>query len=105
MIFHSHVHARILFGFLFLAVAIAPSAIAQSATVDTSFNAVPARPLNVSPSHLVQPDGKVILYGTKTVIDGVASGYFARLNSDGSRDPSFFYCDCALSNVINARVL
>src|SRR5688500_4457852 len=105
MIFHSNVITRILFGSLFLAIAFAPCAIAQPATVDTTFNAVPSSPLTGALSHLVQPDGKVIVYGSKTVIDGVATGTFARLNSDGSRDPSFSYCDCALSTVINARLL
>ncbi|HUR99658.1 MAG TPA: FG-GAP-like repeat-containing protein [Pyrinomonadaceae bacterium] len=85
--------------------AIAATSNAQLSQVDPTFNAVPSNALTGAMSHLVQPDGKVIVYGPKTVIDGVAADSFARLNSDGSRDPSFSYCDCALSTVTSARLL
>src|SRR5215204_2080159 len=81
------------------------SLFAQLTQVDPTFNAVPSRPLTSAMSHLVQPDGKVIVYGSKTVIDGVPTASIARLNTDGSRDPSFSYCDCALSSVTSARLL
>lgn len=37
----------------------------------------------------VQADGKVLLGGLFTTIDGVACNYIARLNADGSRDVAF----------------
>ena len=36
-----------------------------------------------------QPDGKVIVGGSFTAVNGVAKSYLARLNSDGSLDNSF----------------
>ena len=80
-------------------------AFGQTSSVDPTFNAVPSLPLTSGLSHLVQPDGKVIVYGSKTVIDGVATAEIARLNSDGSRDQSFSYCSCALTEVTGAEPL
>ena len=37
----------------------------------------------------VQPDGKVIIGGVFTEVDGVGYNYLARLNADGSVDTSF----------------
>ena len=71
--------------------------------VDPSFDAVPSSPLT-SPSSLnqiVQPDGKVILYGPKLVVDSAAKGDIVRLNVDGTLDTSFSYCACGLSFIRN----
>lgn len=38
---------------------------------------------------LLQPDGKVIIGGIFTEVDGVSRSAIARLNSDGSLDTSF----------------
>src|SRR5687768_13682182 len=37
----------------------------------------------------IQPDGKILINGEFTQIDGVPRRYFARLNPDGSLDPDF----------------
>ncbi len=37
----------------------------------------------------LQPDGKILLAGDFTAVDGVARGRIARLNADGALDPSF----------------
>jgi uncharacterized delta-60 repeat protein len=38
---------------------------------------------------LVQPDGKILMCGTFTEVNGVSRGYIARLNPNGSVDTSF----------------
>src|SRR5687767_1119397 len=38
---------------------------------------------------VVQPDGKVVLSGTFTQVNGQASNYVVRLNPDGTRDTTF----------------
>lgn len=38
---------------------------------------------------VIQPDGKIILAGDFTIIDGNPRNYIARLNADGSLDPTF----------------
>ena len=40
-------------------------------------------------SFLVQPDGKILISGFFTSVDGAPRNYLARLNSDGSLDTSF----------------
>jgi len=39
----------------------------------------------------VQPDGKILFGGNFSSVNGVARSYLARLNSDGSLDPTFSY--------------
>ena len=51
-------------------------------------------PLNPSPngtvwSLAVQPDGKILLGGDFTTVSGARRNYLARVNADGSLDPSF----------------
>jgi uncharacterized delta-60 repeat protein len=64
-----------------------------SQVVDTSFNAVPSSvAFPTSTQFTVQPDGKIIIYGTFQIVQGVQKNGIARLNQDGSLDNSF---DCA----------
>ncbi len=83
-------------------------ALASSAqtTVDLTFNAVPSKSLT-SPTELqqvVQPDGKVIVFGIKGVANGVAKGDVFRLNADGTLDTTFDYCGCRLTSVRNVML-
>jgi uncharacterized delta-60 repeat protein len=78
----------------------------QTNSVDASFNAVPSRPLS-SPSSLqqvVQPDGKVIVYGPSMAVNGIAKADIFRLNADGSLDTSFDYCGCGLTGVSSIKL-
>ncbi len=43
----------------------------------------------------IQPDGKILIWGSNIVVSGVPSGMVARLNSNGSRDGSFNFCGCS----------
>ncbi|MBP6390412.1 MAG: hypothetical protein KA352_05940 [Flavobacteriales bacterium] len=57
-------------------------------TLDTGF------PVGTGPNYIVmdfafQPDGKIIISGWFSEVDGVARGGIARLNTDGSLDTSF----------------
>ena len=57
-------------------------------SLDLSFN--PGAGLEGAVRALVlQPDGRLIVGGSFTNVQGVARSYLARLNSDGSLDPSF----------------
>jgi|JI10StandDraft_1071094.scaffolds.fasta_scaffold30884_2 uncharacterized delta-60 repeat protein len=61
-----------------------------NASVDYSFNPGPSFNNYVYPHSIaLQPDGKLIMGGTFTAFNGVTRNYIARLNSDGSLDPSF----------------
>jgi uncharacterized delta-60 repeat protein len=53
---------------------------------------------------VAQPDGKVIIFGGNLAVDGVAKGFVARLNIDGTVDNTFSYCGCLLDYVSNVRV-
>jgi hypothetical protein len=70
------------------ALILAASVTAFGEDVDPTFNAVPSSPLTStsSLSQIVQPDGKVILYGPKLVVDATAKGDIVRLNVDGTLD-------------------
>ena len=57
-------------------------------TLDTSFN-TGSGPNGAVLSIAVQSDGKTIIGGTFTTVDGVASNGVARLNADGSLDTTF----------------
>lgn len=61
-------------------------------TLDTAFN--PSLTTSVAPDISVlglasQPDGKVLLGGNFTNVNGMSRNYFARLNNDGSLDTAF----------------
>ena len=56
-------------------------------------------------SSLIQPDGKIILGGSFTSFNGQLTGRLIRLNSDGSRDPSFNTTIAAVNGVIYSIAL
>jgi uncharacterized delta-60 repeat protein len=62
--------------------------------VDPTFNAVPSTEIgsNLSGGLTIQPDGKIIIFGS------VGDRYFQRLNPDGSVDSSF---SCTICNSLN----
>ena len=69
--------------------------------VDLTFNAVPTSDpgTNVTGNLAVQPDGKILVFGTV----GGTTNYFQRINQDGSVDSSF---SCAVCNwVVISSVL
>jgi uncharacterized delta-60 repeat protein len=95
---------------LFLAIGIlAANAFPQFSQVDPTFQAVPSKapvapPTGSSKGQILQPDGKVIVWGGNIVIAGAAKGQIARLNSDGSLDNSFHHCSCYLSAFTNVAL-
>ena len=93
--------------FVLLVLVFAAVSRAQSGGVDPTFNAVPALPLNStlvphSQEQAVQADGKILIWGGALAVDGVAKGKIARLNSDGSLDPTFTYYQCGIDYFTNA---
>jgi uncharacterized delta-60 repeat protein len=58
-------------------------------SVDTSFNAGGGGANDSVRAITVQPDGRILIGGIFTNVNGVALNYIARLNADGSVDPSF----------------
>ncbi len=78
----------------------------QVTSVDASFSAVPSKvfPQGTSIQTIVQPDGKVIVFGPRMVAGGVARGDIIRLNVDGSVDTSFNYCGCGISYINNVML-
>ncbi len=74
--------------------------------VDTSFSAVPSKafPNGTSINQIVQPDGKVVVYGPRMVAGGVARGDIIRLNVDGSVDSTFNYCGCGIASISNVML-
>lgn len=71
-----------------LVLSFCPSARAQSGSLDTSFDPGTGANGNIFTT-LVQPDGKVIIGGEFTSVDGMPRNRIARLNADGSLDASF----------------
>jgi uncharacterized delta-60 repeat protein len=68
---------------------------------DSSFNAgIGAN--NFVDTVVVQPDGKLLIGGNFTSINGVSRGYIARLYSDGSLDSGF---NSTLNNRVNSMAL
>jgi len=65
---------------------------AQTSSVDLSFNAVLSKDVSGGGNFVVQPDGKIIVFGGFQIVNGVIKNQIARLNADGSLDNSF---DCA----------
>ena len=77
---------------------------AQRNQVDPTFQPVPSKspippPAGPSKGLVLQPDGKIIIWGGNLAVRGIAKGHIARLNSDGSIDSSFHYCSCYLNSV------
>ncbi|MEZ5424259.1 MAG: FG-GAP-like repeat-containing protein [Pyrinomonadaceae bacterium] len=85
------------------------SALGQIGGVDLTYNGAPSRPLQSSGApgqeQAVQADGKILVWGGSLVADGVAKGKIVRLNTDGSLDNSFTYCNCGLDGFKNAAPL
>jgi uncharacterized delta-60 repeat protein len=85
---------RIAAGVALITIFIALSLFAQN-QVDLAFNAVPSKDPTYK-NQIVQPDGKIIVWGGDLTADAKAKGKIARLNSDGTVDDSFNYCGCGL---------
>ncbi len=73
------------------------------ATVDSGYFPVVSKTMgnDNQTQQVVQPDGKVVIWGTDLVIDGIGKGRVARLNVDGTVDTSFTFCSCltTLNNI------
>ena len=68
--------------------------------VDLTFNAAASKDVpgsSQSGNLVLQPDGKIIVFGSFQVINGAARNGIARLNSDGSLDNSF---NCSACNFV-----
>ncbi|MES2747001.1 MAG: T9SS type A sorting domain-containing protein [Bacteroidota bacterium] len=74
--------------FFVMAIALAFNSYAQPGAIDPSFSSTVSANGTVN-STLTQPDGKIILVGAFTNVNGTTSNRIARLNSDGSKDLSF----------------
>jgi uncharacterized delta-60 repeat protein len=75
--------------------------------LDLTFNAVPSKAAAEDPQdkgQVVQPDGKIIVWGGPVAADGLAKGQVARLNADGTVDPTFTYCGCHFITLVNVQV-
>ena len=59
-----------------------------NSTIDPTFNANAATERSVR-ALFIQPDGKILIAGNFVAVNGVARSRIARLNSDGTLDPSF----------------
>ena len=80
----------------------AGEAFSQFNLVDPSFQPVPSStPAAVTKTQILQPDGKIIIWGGNGAVGGAAAGQIARLNSNGTLDSSFHYCGCHLSVISN----
>jgi uncharacterized delta-60 repeat protein len=68
-------------------------AVAVGSEVDPTFSPIPSKAQAAdSPGQVaLQPDGKIIIYGDFQVVNGVVRETFARLNADGSLDPTFSF--------------
>ena len=75
---------------LFLALAaLAPNAHGDAGQLDTTFNPGTGINIGLVLASAVQSNGKIIIGGSFTTYNGVAQNRIARLNADGSLDPSF----------------
>jgi uncharacterized delta-60 repeat protein len=64
--------------------------LAADGTVDTTFNTGTSPPNDLVTSLVALPDGKVLIGGKFTAIGDQTRSRVARLNADGSLDPSFY---------------
>jgi uncharacterized delta-60 repeat protein len=103
----SSTRSRIFVGLLFLVGAFATPLVAQPASVDLTFNAVPSNPLpaDINFQQIVQPDGKVIVYNAPAMfVNGqLRSGMF-RLNADGTTDNTFSYNNEGAVGISNVMI-
>jgi len=93
-----------------LLLAFSAAATAQLSGVDLMYNAVPGLSFSTqSGQHpqeqAIQADGKILIWGGALAVDGVAKGKLARLNIDGTLDPTFTFCQCGLDYFVNAAPL
>ena len=65
-----------------------PSIFAAAGDLDPSFNPGSGPDIDVNTT-AVQPDGKVVIGGRFTTVNGIARNYVARLNANGSVDTTF----------------
>lgn len=81
----------------FASISIAP---AQN-QLDLAFNAAPSFNLSTASAkgQIVQPDGKVIVWGRNLNSDTFIKGQIVRLNTDGTVDNTFNYCNCHLPEI------
>ena len=87
----------------FLMVLTSVSAVkAQLNQVDLSFNALVSKDTAGGGNFVLQPDGKIIVFGGFQVVNGVLRNQITRLNSDGSLDNSFNCpaCDFEITGAI-----
>ncbi|HMU34213.1 MAG TPA: FG-GAP-like repeat-containing protein [Pyrinomonadaceae bacterium] len=96
--------------FVFSLILLCASVATAQTNVDPTFNAVPSRPFSATGTvpdqeQAIQADGKVLIWGGALAVDGVAVGKLARLNTDGSRDAGFAYCQCGIDVLRNAAPL
>jgi uncharacterized delta-60 repeat protein len=83
------------------------TAFGAASDVDLTFGAHPSKDINYTGgipngSMIVQPDGKVLIWGGFRVVNGVAVNRLIRLNTDGSIDPSFNCSECSKISMSNA---
>jgi uncharacterized delta-60 repeat protein len=80
------------------------SLLAQSGSVDLTFNASVSTDMTSvtasSPNIALQPDGKVLVFGNFQNVNGAPANKIVRLNSDGSADNSF---SCVCTNFTNVK--
>jgi len=92
---------RIIFGLVLVLAFSVLSSFSQN-QIDPTFNAVPQQEASATgKGQIVQPDDKVIVWGTALAANGQAKGQIVRLNVDGTIDPTFNYCGCHLIGVAN----
>ena len=61
----------------------------SNGSVDAGFNSATGAPNNASAAIVLQPDGKILIGGGFTLVNGTNRERLARLNSDGSLDNNF----------------
>ena len=72
---------------------------AQTSSVDSTFNPIISKDRDqfgyaIQPNFTVQPDGKILTYGTFQVVNGVVKTNIVRLNPGGTLDTSFNCTAC-----------
>ncbi len=86
---HMFFKRAFIFAQLILVAFISTSAIRAAGEVDTTFNASAYNNTSAASVAVAQPDGKIIIGGNFTVVNGVAKNNIARFNTDGTLDTTF----------------
>jgi len=76
----------------------------SNGTLDQTFNAHSGTNVDVR-SVISQPDGKILIGGRFTEVNGVARNYLARLNPDGSLDTAFIPSSRVFTSVVYTLAL